>query len=322
VWAGIVMAGAMAARGGSADLAERLAVADQQERGGDYAAAEKVLVEALRELDTSPEGELARGVIMNNLGSIYHCLDQDAKAESCYRRSIEIHERILGVDHRRTLRAYLNLALHYVETGQPASAKRLGLKSLIERHDSLPGIDADRARLLNVIGVMKKLEGNYTEAEKYCRETLAIWNRLDPEGAETMRALNNLGIVYLESGRAPEGFASYQRALAIGEKVLGPTHPVLITLIANTGAAVFLAKGPAEAEPYYRRALDIGETTLGPQHSLIAKIMLHYAAILERMNRKAEAKAIRQKARATMAAARTTAPGRHTIEYRTLVEGR
>ena len=136
-----------------------------------------------------------------------------------------------------------------------------------------------------------------------------------------MQVLNNLGAVYAESGRSSEALASYQRALEIGERRVGPDHPELIILLANTGAAHYFAAGPERAEPYYRRALDIGERRLGPQHSLVGKVMLYYAAVLKRMDRKAEAKQYQRRAKAILSASETTPPGSHTVEFNSLVQG-
>ncbi len=317
----IVTSYSAAAGDGGGEAAQRIAAADQHEQRGEYRAAEKILLDLLRETDRSREGDLLRAVVLNNLGSVYHYLDQDSKAESCYRRSIELHERILGAGDQSTIRAYLNLALLYIETGQASRAEGLGLKTLMGRQDAIPGNEGDRAMLLAVIGAVRKSQGNFAEAERYCFETVAIWDRVEPNGAENMKALNNPGAVYAESGRNVEALASYKRALVIGERSMGPEHPGMITLLANTGAAHYFALGPEEAEPYYRRALNIGEKTLGPHHSLVGKTMLYYASVLEQINRKAQAKVFRQRAKAILSATESTAPGRHTVEFNSLVEG-
>ena len=320
VVAWIVLAGYVAAGATGSDIVERIAAADQNEQRGEYAAAQKILLELLRETDSSQAGDLQRAVVLNNLGSVYHYMDQDSKAEGCYRRSIDLYERNLGAGDQRTIRAYLNLALLYVETGQAPRAERLGLKTLLERQDAAAGDERVRARMLALLGAVKKSQRSYAEAERYCREALAVWERVEPEGAETMRALNNLGAVYAESGRGNEALANYKRALGIGERTMGPEHPALVTLLANAGAAHYFAVGPAEAAPYYKRAVEIGEKTLGSQHSLVGKVMLSYASVLERIDRKAEAKEYRRRAKAILSASEGTAPGRQTVEFKSLVE--
>ena len=55
----------------------------------------------------------------------------------------------------------------------------------------------------------------------------------------------------------------YQRALAIGEKVLGGEHPIVATSL-NHLAVLYASHGKyAGAEPLYQRALAIREKSLG-----------------------------------------------------------
>ena len=58
----------------------------------------------------------------------------------------------------------------------------------------------------------------------------------------------------------------FERALAIGEKALGPDHPDVATSLNNL-AELYRAQGAyARAEPLYERALAIWEKALGPDH--------------------------------------------------------
>ncbi len=62
----------------------------------------------------------------------------------------------------------------------------------------------------------------------------------------------------------------FERAIAIGEKTLGPEHPDLATRLNNL-AELYRATGRyAEAEPLYQRAIAIIEKTLGPEHPALA----------------------------------------------------
>jgi tetratricopeptide (TPR) repeat protein len=57
-----------------------------------------------------------------------------------------------------------------------------------------------------------------------------------------------------------------RRALAIGEKALGPDNPDVAAILSNL-AALLEAKGDyVAAEPVYRRALAIVEKALGPDN--------------------------------------------------------
>jgi tetratricopeptide (TPR) repeat protein len=69
-------------------------------------------------------------------------------------------------------------------------------------------------------------QGNYTEALRFYKNALAIYEKsLGPEHPDTANSLNNLAALYYKQGKLGEAMPLYQRALAIYEKSLGPEHP-------------------------------------------------------------------------------------------------
>ena len=91
----------------------------------------------------------------------------------------------------------------------------------------------------------------------------------------------------------------YERAIAIGEKALGPEHPDLAVWLNNFAGllraqvrsrcaiepritALFRPQGDlASAKPLYERAIAIGEKTLGPEHPELAKWLNNFALLLQ-----------------------------------------
>ena len=61
-----------------------------------------------------------------------------------------------------------------------------------------------------------------------------------------------------------------QRALAIRETALGPSHPEVATSLNNLGLASQAQGKYAEATGFLQRALAISEKTLGPSHPDVA----------------------------------------------------
>ena len=90
----------------------------------------------------------------------------------------------------------------------------------------------------------------------------------------------------------------YERAIAIGEKTLGPEHPELAKWLNNFAGllraqvrsrcaiepritALFRPQGDlASAKPLYERAIAIGEKTLGPEHPDLAISLNNLAGLL------------------------------------------
>ncbi len=102
--------------------------------------------------------------------------------------------------------------------------------------------------------------------------------------------LLNQTALYLEA-RASHAEAEpiYQRAIAIGERTLGPDHPDLAKRLNNLANVCSTTGRLAEAEPLYRRAIAIGEKTLGLEHPNLATWLNNLANLYQATGRLAEA---------------------------------
>lgn len=81
------------------------------------------------------------------------------------------------------------------------------------------------AAVLNNLGVLHRLHGQYAEAEPLLKRALAIkeqafgaWHQ------DVALGLNNLAMVYDTQGRYDQAEPLYRRALAIRRRTLGPAH--------------------------------------------------------------------------------------------------
>ena len=107
------------------------------QRSGDYSTAAARLEAALREaqLFSPSDPRLAR--TLNNLGGIYETQGRYSEAESVYRRSLGIAEKVLGSDHPDVGTALNNLANLYQAQGRFAEAGLLHQRSLSIREKAL-----------------------------------------------------------------------------------------------------------------------------------------------------------------------------------------
>lgn len=81
----------------------------------------------------------------------------------------------------------------------------------------------------------------------------------------------------------------YERALAINEQALGPSHPDTASSLNNLGALLQNQGDYAGARPYYERALAICEQALGPNHPTTATSLNNLGVLLANMEDFAEA---------------------------------
>jgi len=87
---------------------------------------------------------------------------------------------------------------------------------------------------------------------------------------EEAKQLNNLVEKLLEEGKYQEATPPAERALALREKALGPSHPDVAESL-NSLAMLYRYQGLyAKAEPLFFRALAITEKALGPSHLWVA----------------------------------------------------
>lgn len=95
------------------------------------------------------------------------------------------------------------------------------------------------------------------------------------------RRLNQQAVQLDQAGRYAEAVPLSQEALAIFEKVLGPGHPVVATVLYNL-AELYKAQGDyGRAAPLFQRSLAIREKALGPEHPDVARTLNYLALVYQ-----------------------------------------
>jgi CHAT domain-containing protein/tetratricopeptide (TPR) repeat protein len=87
-----------------------------------------------------------------------------------------------------------------------------------------------------------------------------------------------------------------ERAVAIKENVLGPSHPDLAISLTNLAIQRTLAADPASAKPLLERALAIREGALGPDHVSVAATLQTLAGVLMTVRDDAGARTLLERA--------------------------
>ena len=127
--------------------------------------------------------------------------------------------------------------------------------------------------------------GDYTKAEKQFDRALKEAKESGKRDRQLVESLHSLAELYKAQGRYAEAEPLYQRALGIREKVLGPEHPAVATILNNL-AELYRTQGRyAQAEPLYKRALGIWEKALGPEHSDVATGLNNLALLYQAQGR-------------------------------------
>jgi CHAT domain-containing protein/tetratricopeptide (TPR) repeat protein len=116
-------------------------------------------------------------------------------------------------------------------------------------------------------------EGHYAQAEEGARRSLAETEKgAGPDSAAAGSLLDILVQALRQGGkeRDPECLELARRALAIKEKVYGPSHPEVAASLNNLATVQRLAGDYEAAKASYERTLAIREASLGPDHPDVA----------------------------------------------------
>lgn len=251
-----------------------------------YAAGEPFLRGALATLETilGPEhSETAQA--LNNLALLLANKGDRVEAESLYRRSIGIQERLPESDKSAAMAnlgtSMYNLGTLLSDGGDFTGAEPLFRRAIIIREKVYGPDHPDVAAALNNLAQLLLAKGDYTGAEPLLRRALAIDERiLGSENSRIISALSNLGWLLTARGDYAGAEPLHRRALTIAENALGPRNLDTAACLNNLAATLVAEGDYAGAEPLYRRALDIREKTLGPDHSSTAVTLGGLAELL------------------------------------------
>ena len=139
-------------------------------------------------------------------------------------------------------------------------------------------------------------QGRFADARELLLGALKKAERFGEGDPRLAQVLHRLGLVYKMQGNYAEAEASYLRALAIREKILGPTHTDVASTLNNLAALYETQGNFTKAEPLYQRALAIRETTFGPNHYDVSTILNNLAFMYDAQGNYTEAEPLYQRA--------------------------
>jgi tetratricopeptide (TPR) repeat protein len=133
----------------------------------------------------------------------------------------------------------------------------------------------------------------YLPHAQVCVDLIDTWEFTFNEAG---RLLINLAYYLRERAQYEEAEPLSQRAIAIGEKALGPEHPTLAIRLSNL-AMLYNNQGKyEEAEPILQRAITIDEKTLEPEHPGLATDLSNLANLYSNQGKYEQAEPLYQRA--------------------------
>ncbi|MCJ1347009.1 hypothetical protein MMC31_005229 [Peltigera leucophlebia] len=224
--------------------------------------------------------------VVQNLGLLYHSRGNLDKAEKMWDRALAGYEKVLEPEHPDTLKAIQNLGLLYHSRGNLDKAEEMWGRALagyekvlepehpsiltvfktLEHYNSHRKLDKTEKMWGRALADTKSL-GRLDEAEEMWKRALVGYEKtLEPEHPDTLRVVQNLGLIYPRRGKFDEAEEMWKRALAGYEKALEPEHPDTLRVFQNLGAFYHNSGKLDKAEAMWNRALAGYKTALEPEH--------------------------------------------------------
>ncbi len=266
-------------------------VSDPSEARGKSITAREILDKASNDINSGlvRDPEL-RAQLMEVMSTVYLNLGLYSPAESLIRQTVQIRRRVLGPDHRDTLRSNVDLGITLFDEARYAESGKL-LKQTVESTRRVAGPDhPDTIRAEVNLGITLFEEGRYGEAEKLLRHTVESSKRvLGPENIDTLKCMNNLALTLREQHRYAEEEALSRQTLEIARRTLGPDHPLTLNFMLNLTVVLDDEGRYAEEEPIVLQSLEIERRVLGSDHPQTLKSMNNLANLLIHLGRNDDA---------------------------------
>ncbi len=125
---------------------------------------------------------------------------------------------------------------------------------------------------------------------------IAASTGVEAQVADDVAALNKQAAQLYGQGKYKEAATMAEQAVALAQRVLGPSHPDTLSSVNNL-AFFYQAQGRySEAEPLYKRALAAFERALGPEHPSTLTSVNNLAGLYDAQGRYGEAEPLYKRA--------------------------
>jgi tetratricopeptide (TPR) repeat protein len=242
--------------------------------------------------------EVAR--LLNNLGSLYTSIGLYTRSEDHLALAMEIYKKHGMEGSESAFKVMSNMIGLYKETGRNGAAEETAL-AVFEMAGRLFGQEHPLyATTLNNLAEAHAVNGSLKKAEELVKRGIELKRRQSEDHPELVYYYNNLADIYRRQDKFVESEAAFKEALALGSRVLGPSHPLVGSTHLGLGSMYEFDQEPARAESEFQAAMAILEKSLGPEHPDVAAVQLRYGSMMLAENRPEQAEKLLQKALATL----------------------
>lgn len=215
--------------------------------------------------------------VLVNLAYYYEDKEDFAKAISMFERASAIYKKSLGDEHPSVLHSARSLAFVYFEANEIAKAEKLAQHNVEISEKTLGPDHYITARCLHTLAYITR---DFEKKEPMLQRALMVVDKTrGPEDQSYGYILNDLGVLYTDTGNYEQAEQFLLRAQAVYEKAKLPEGIHQVIVLFNLGRIAREKKDYAKAEENYRKAIAIVEKAFGPDNPRLAVILNNIANI-------------------------------------------
>jgi tetratricopeptide (TPR) repeat protein len=234
---------------------------------GSYAASLEVTRAGLAHADRLGTAHPVMLNLRNVQASGYEFSGNLIKAERLFRQILRDRERVLGVDHPRTLGTLHGIARTAAKQGHHEEAERLYRQVFAARKKILGPKHIDTLNAHRGIARAIAERGGHDEAERLYSQLLETSQQvLGHEHKHTLDVNFQLVRMSAERGDYAEAERLYSQLLQAHERTLGPEHPQTLNVRFELARMIAVQGDRAGAERVLQETLHVQERTLGVDH--------------------------------------------------------
>jgi tetratricopeptide (TPR) repeat protein len=221
--------------------------------------------------------------LLDDLAEVYRLEEHYDDAQTTMKEALSIENKLNQPNGLYMARSLMILGLIEVSQNKLDEAK-----SHLEKSEELlkqPAIQKNdnfsiQAPILNALGEINRLQGNYMSAEHYFQQFIDLYTQHGMANHPGLiLPLCNLGAVYTTQGDYTKAEALLNQALQIATNVYGPDFIGLARVKALLGDLFFNQKKYTAAESELKKAISLYEGKYSKTYSSIASVCIDLAAV-------------------------------------------
>jgi tetratricopeptide (TPR) repeat protein len=244
----------------------------------EFDAGEKAYREAIRIASSRPQDRQSQVDLGNSLAGLGTLLDLEgryADAEKTLREALNLQQALYGTKDPGVARTLKDLARTITRGGNPGAAIPLMQRALAVQRE-LRGNEPhpDLAEVLNDMGFVYDENGDLDNAEKFYRESLAMYRRLlGDKHPYVATELENVALTAQSKGDFASAEALLRQSLEIHRDLQGESHPETGRALFNLASVQYDRGEIREALANMRQALVIYRKAYPADHPEIAIVL-------------------------------------------------